>query len=84
MKTIKNPVSAERPIPAIFEGIRFGDEPEVVTNPIMGGSCELPPDAVAMYDCIIGAEYTQQWEHVRAGLAWFREYFPKEYMVLLD
>jgi hypothetical protein len=24
------------------------------------------------------------WEVVRKGLAWFREYYPAEYMILLD
>ena len=68
------------------------DKPEVIKNPFSGESVELPPDAVAVYDCIKGAEYLAnpnngddpKWETVRKGIAWFQKYYPKEYMVLLD
>ena len=61
-----------------------GKHPEMVTNPISGASVELTPEAAAVYYTAIGAEMLQQWQTVREGLAWFREYFPKEYMILLD
>ena len=69
------------------------EHPEVIKNPYSGESIELQPDAVAVYDCIKGAEYLAQgiddgghplWVKVREGLDWFRKHYPKEYMVLLD
>jgi len=39
---------------------------------------------VAVYDSIIGAEYTKNWDTVRKGLDWFAKHEPDAYMVLLD
>ena len=57
----------------------------------------MPKFAVAVYDVIMGSNliaerYDQthgmgsspDWKVVRKGLDWFRQYFAKEYMVLLD
>jgi len=33
---------------------------------------------------VLGAERLEDYERVRAGLDWFRKYFPDEFMVLLD
>ena len=55
-----------------------------VDNRFGGGSCQLPWFAVAIYDMIMGAELLSEWEDHANGLDWFREHFPKEYMVLLD
>jgi len=44
----------------------------------------LEPIAVAVYDAIKGAEMLNYYETVEAGIDWFREHYPKEYMVLLD
>ena len=58
----------------------------------------LPRFAVAIYDVIMGSEtlatghdeqvgesgHSFMWDTVRSGLDWFRKYFPKQYMVLLD
>ena len=60
------------------------DAPVEVKNPFSGASCMLEPDAVAVYDCITGANITGDYKTVRKGLDWFRKYFPEEYMVLLD
>ena len=68
------------------------EHPEVISNPFSGEKVELHPDAVAVYDSIKGAELLAvpinrddpKWETVRKGLDWFREHYPKEYMVLLD
>ena len=30
------------------------------------------------------SEHQKNWQIVRNGLSWFQQYFPKEYMVLLD
>lgn len=66
-----------------FECTVFDKEPVMVKNPF-GGSCLLEPDAVAVYDTIKGAEIIGKYDLVRKGCAWFRKYFPEEYMILLD
>jgi hypothetical protein len=55
-----------------------------VQNPFSGKSVWLTPQAVAVYDCIKGAEQLNEPEIMQQGLDWFREHYPKEYMVLLD
>jgi len=71
------------------------DAPEVIKNPFSGESIELQPDAVAVYDNIMGAQLLAEkvsptdgghklWDTVRKGCDWFRQYYAKEYMVLLD
>ena len=70
-----------------FKDADYSDEPleEVsIANRFNGESVMLPRFAVAVYDVIIGSEMLQQWQDVRKGLDWFRKYFAKEYMVLLD
>jgi hypothetical protein len=89
-KTIKIP----------FKDADYSDTPlemETVSNPFSGQSIAMPKFAVAVYDVIIGSEMiatqedkhlgygtSKQWDNVRKGLDWFRRYFAKEYMVLLD
>ena len=71
------------------------EEAETVKNPFSGESVQLQPDAVAVYDCIKGAEMMahaqniddgshELWQTVRKGLDWFIKYEPKAYGVLLD
>jgi len=84
MKTIENTFNQDRPLPAIFAGISIGNEPEIVGNPFSGEIAMLEPDAVAVYDVIKGAEVVGEYAAVRAGLDWFRKYFPEEFMTLLD
>ena len=67
-----------------FKDAMIGDRPETVSNPYTGQSCELPPDAVATYDVIKGAEMMGQFKLVRKGLDWFIKNYTKEYMILLD
>ena len=55
-----------------------------VQNPYSGESVMLEPVAVAVYDCIKGAEYIEDYDIVRKGISWFQNWYPKEYMVLLD
>lgn len=62
----------------------FDETPEKVTNPFSGEHCMLEPDAIAVYDMISGGNLTGEYEIVRQGCNWFRKYFPKEYMILLD
>ena len=72
-------------------------ETQKVTNPFSGQSCTLPNFAAAMYESIMGCNQIAEaydsrhgmgtspdWKIVRKGLDWFRRYFAKEYMVLLD
>ena len=61
-----------------------GDKDVTIANRFGGEKCTLPGYAAAVYDVIIGAEQFQQWDTHRKGLDWFRRYFAKEYMVLLD
>ena len=72
---------------------------ELVTrqNPFSGQSIAMPRFAVAVYDVTMGSNHlaeaedhklgmgaSKHWPTVRKGLDWFRQYFAKEYMVLLD
>ena len=65
----------------------FDSESKVVTSPVNGNSVELTPQAIAVYDFILGTEmFGSQYmieERIKC-IDWFREYYPKEYMVLLD
>ena len=97
MKTIKY---NNKTIKLPFTGADYSDEPlemETVTNPFSGQSIAMPKFAVAVYDVIMGTQFmataydekhgwgsSPMWNDVRKGLDWFRQYFAKEYMVLLD
>jgi hypothetical protein len=97
MKTIKY---NNKTIKLPFAGADYSDEPlamETITNPMSGQSIALPKFAVAVYDVTMGTQFmatayderhgwgsSPQWNDVRKGLDWFRKYFAKEYMVLLD
>ena len=67
-----------------FECMILDAEPVRITNPFSGESCMLEPDAVAVYDCIMGANMTGNYKIVEKGCAWFIKHFPAEYMTLLD
>ena len=67
-----------------FKCTIFDEAPQEVKNPFSGDSCMLDPDAIAVYDMITGGNLTGNYEIVRQGCDWFREHFPKEYMILLD
>ena len=75
-------MSKERNLP--FECVVYDKEPVLVKNRFSGEGIVIPPDAVAVYDSIIGAEMTQDWARVRKGLDWFAKHEPDAYMVLLD
>ena len=55
-----------------------------VKNRFSGEKTKMPGYAASVYDTIIGAERFEAWDIVRAGLNWFRKYFPEQYMVVLD
>jgi|TARA_B100001287_G_C22223151_1_gene317936 hypothetical protein len=59
-------------------------KPVEVKNPFSGQKCVLQPTAIAVYDCIKGAEAVEDFDIVRKGLDWFIKHYPKEYGVLLD
>ena len=67
-----------------FEVEIMDKAPVEVANPYSGEKVMLEPIAVAVYDCIKGAEYMEDSEAMRKGIEWFQKHYPKEYMVLLD
>ena len=78
-------------IPKPFDQCYFGAEPTKVMT--IGNRfndedsqqyAKLPAFAVAIYDTIIGAEQTEDYDTMQKGLDWFSRNFTKEYMILLD
>jgi hypothetical protein len=67
-----------------FDCTIMDSEPVTVTNPFSGDSCELTPEAVAVYDVVMGANLIGDYKTVRKGIAWFRKHYAREYMILLD
>ena len=68
----------------MFPDLVIFDKKEMVENRFTGEIVELEPEAVAVYDLTIGAEMLGMYKIVRKGLDWFKEYYPREYMILLD
>ena len=71
-------------LPKEFSDAYVGENSETIANPMTGESCELTPEAVAVYDLVKGAEMLGLYKTVRIGLDWFRENYAAEYMILLD
>jgi len=74
-------------IPKPFNECFFGKEPTkemTLTNRFSGESATVPAFAVAIYDTIIGAEQTQNYDLMQKGLDWFSRNFTKQYYTLLD
>jgi len=67
-----------------FEVEIIDTEPVEVTNPFSKQKVTLLPTAIAVYDCIKGAEMLGEYDTVEKGIDWFIEHYPKEYGVLLD
>ena len=67
-----------------FEVEIIDTKPVEVANPFSGEKAVLQPTAVAVYDCIKGAEMMGDYDMVEKGIDWFIEHYPKEYGVLLD
>ena len=55
-----------------------------IANRFSGEKTKMPGYAAAVYDTIIGAEMTHNYDIVRAGLDWFKKNFAAQYMVVLD
>ena len=58
--------------------------PVEVVNPCSKQKVTLQPAAVAVYDCIKGAEMMDDHDMMQKGMDWFSKHYPDEYMVLLD
>ena len=74
-------------IPKPFNECFFGKEPTkeiTLSNRFSGETATVPAFAVAIYDTIIGAEQTQNYDLMQKGLDWFGRNFTKQYMILLD
>ena len=78
-------------IPPPFNQCYFGAEPTKMISDAnrfndVGNyqACMLPAFAVAIYDTIIGAEQTEDWDLMQKGITWFQKNFTNEYYVLLD
>ena len=74
-------------IPKPFNECFFGKEPTkemTLTNRFSGETATVPAFAVAIYDTIIGAEQTQNYDLMQKGLTWFQKNFIKQYYTLLD
>jgi len=78
-------------IPKPFTNCYFGAEPTKVMT--IGNRfndedsqqyAKLPAFAVAIYDTIIGAERTEDWDLMQKGITWFQKNFTDEYYTLLD
>jgi hypothetical protein len=67
-----------------FDCVIYDPEPVLVRNPFTSEGVMLTPEAIAVYDTIKGCEMIGDYEKMQKGLDWFRQYFPEEYMVLLD
>ena len=78
-------------IPKPFDQCFMGAEPTKLmtiynrfSDETFTQSCKLPAFAVAIYDTIIGAERTQDWNLMNKGREWFQKNFIEEYYTLLD
>ena len=81
----------EYKIPQPFDQCFFGSNPQkemTIHNRFNDEnhkqSAQLPAFAVAIYDTIIGAEMSEDYDTMQKGLTWFQKYFPKAYMQLVD
>ena len=62
----------------------YPEKQVTIANRFTGQETSMPGYAAAVYDTIIGAERFEDWDTVRAGLDWFKQYFAAQYMVVLD
>ena len=61
-----------------------GEQDVTIQNPFSGEKTTVPGYAAAVYDVIMGAQVTHNYDLVQKGCDWFSRNFPKQYMVLLD
>ena len=63
----------------------YPEKQVTIANRFTGQETTMPGYAAAVYDTIIGLlSALKTGTLVRAGLDWFKQYFAKEYMVVLD
>ena len=67
-----------------FDCSVYLDKEIEIANRFSGEKTKMPGYAASVYDTIVGAERFGAWDIVRAGLDWFKKYFPAQYMVVLD
>ena len=67
-----------------FEVEIIDTKPVEVENPFSKQKVTLLPTAVAVYDCIKGAEMLEDYDMMQKGMDWMAKHYPKEFMVLLD
>ena len=61
-----------------------GEADVTIQNPFSGQKATVPGYAAAVYDVIMGAQVTHDYNLVQKGCDWFSRKFPEQYMVLLD
>ena len=83
LKTIENEIKAKKNLPYKNE-LTILKKGEYIKNPFTNQKAWLTPEAVAVYDLCMGANQLEMWQIVRDCISWFREYYPKEYLILLD
>jgi hypothetical protein len=78
-------------IPKPFDQCFMGSEPTKVmtvhnrhNDEHYQQSAKLPTFAVAIYDTIIGAEMSEDFDTMQKGLTWFQKNFTDAYFKLLD
>ena len=95
MRVISNKVQHEKPkkktidwygkkVMVPFDCAIYTEKEITIANRFSGQECTMPGYAAAVYDTIIGAEMFKDYDTVRAGLDWFKQYFAEQYMVVLD
>lgn len=70
-------------MPKWFNGVVY-ESGDVVRNPFTGETAELTAEELSMYDLIMGAQVTGNYDIMQKGLTWFRRANPSAYMTLLD
>lgn len=70
-------------MPKWFNGVVY-ESGDVVQNPFTGDTAELTAEELSMYDLIMGAQVTQNYDIMQKGLDWFRRANGEAYMTLLD
>jgi hypothetical protein len=73
----------EQLMPKWFDGTVY-ESGDVVSNPFTGDTAELTAKELSMYDLIMGAQVTGNYDIMQKGLSWFRRENPSAYMTLLD
>ena len=78
-------------IPKPFTSCYFGADPTKLmtihnrfSDETFQQSCMLPAFAVAIYDTVIGAEASEDYDLMNKGREWFQKNFTDAYYSLLD